>query len=97
MDPWPRSEAGRFHRGISLALTLIAAPILAVEALRDHAPLEPADLGATSFAVGLMAWHLRAAFRATPANFPLPNPAPPSRIPAESPRVGYTKDKEARG
>ena len=89
MDPWPRSEAGRFHRGISLALTLIAAPILAVEALRDHASLELAVLGATSFAVGLMAWHLRAAFRATPA--------PPSRIPAESPRVGYTKDKEARG
>ena len=29
MDPWPHSEAGRFHRGISLAVALVAAPILA--------------------------------------------------------------------
>jgi hypothetical protein len=27
MDPWPHSEAGRFHRGISLAVVLIAGLI----------------------------------------------------------------------
>jgi hypothetical protein len=96
MDPWPHSEAGRFHRGISLALTLIASPILTVEALRNHAPLELAVLGATFFAIALMAWHLHAAFRATPANFPAPQTAPP-RIPAESLRMNYRKDKEAKG
>ena len=29
MDPWPHSEAGRFHRGISLAVALVAGLILA--------------------------------------------------------------------
>jgi hypothetical protein len=49
MDPWPHSEAGRFHRGISLAVALVAAPILAAVALRNHAPLELAVLGAGSW------------------------------------------------
>jgi hypothetical protein len=95
MDPWPHSEAGRFHRGISLAVVLIAAPILAVEALRNHAPLELAVLGAAFLVVALTAWRLYAAFRATPANFPVPQTAPPPRIPAESLRMGYRKDEEA--
>src|ERR671910_904062 len=46
MDPWPHSEAGRFHRGISLAVTVIAGLILAAEAIRNHAPVELAVLGA---------------------------------------------------
>ena len=41
MDPWPHSEAGHFHRGISLAVALIAGLILAAESTRNHAPLEP--------------------------------------------------------
>jgi hypothetical protein len=91
MDPWPHSEAGRFHRGISLSVALVAAPILAAVALRNHAPLELAVLGAAFLVVALTAWRLHAAFRATPANFPVPQPAPP-RIPAESPRMGYGKE-----
>ncbi len=95
MDPWPHSEAGRFHRGISLAVALIAAPILGAVALRNHAPLELVVLGAAFLVVALTAWHLHSAFRATPANFPVPQTAPPPRIPAESPRMGYRKDEEA--
>jgi hypothetical protein len=93
MDPWPHSEAGRFHRGISLAVALVAAPILAAVALRNHAPLELAVLGAGFLVVALTAWHLHSAFRATPANFPVPQPAPPPRIPAESLRMGYGKEE----
>jgi len=96
MDPWPHSEAGRFHRGISLAVALVAAPILAAVALRNHAPLELVVLGAAFLVVALTAWRLHAAFRATPANFPIPRPVPPTRMPAESPRVGYRKDREAK-
>jgi hypothetical protein len=92
MDPWPHSEAGRFHRGISLAVALVAAPILAAVALRNHAPLELVVLGATLLVVALTAWHLHSAFRSTPANFPVPQPAPPSRTPAESLRMGYRKE-----
>ena len=95
MDPWPHSEAGRLHRGISLAVALVAAPILAAVALRNHDSLELAVVGTAFLVVALTAWHLHAAFRATPANFPVPQTAPPPRIPAEYLRVGYRKDEEA--
>jgi hypothetical protein len=95
VDPWPHSEAGRFHRGISLAVVLIAGLILTAEALRNHAPLELAILGATLVMVALMAWHLHSAFRATPANFPVPQ-TPPITIPEETLSTGYKKSKETR-
>ncbi len=94
MDPWPHSEAGRFHRGISLAVALVAAPILIAETVRNHAPLELTVLGTAFLVVALTAWRLHAAFRATPASFPVPTKTLPPRIPAESLRVGYGKDGE---
>jgi hypothetical protein len=93
MDPWPHSEAGRFHRGISLAVALIAGLILAAESTRNHAPLELAVLGAVLAAVMLVAWHLHAAFRATPANFPTPRAAPSSNILTDPVQMGYRKSK----
>jgi hypothetical protein len=95
MDPWPHSEAGRFHRGISLAVALIAGLILAAEAVRNHATLELAVLGAILFVVALAAWHLHAAFRATPANFPAPRLAPSSKTPKIPVQAGYRKSKKA--
>jgi hypothetical protein len=93
MDPWPHSEAGRFHRGISLAVAFIAGLILAAESTRNHAPLELAVLGAVLAAVMLVAWHLHAAFRATPANFPTPRAAPSSNILTDPVQMGYRKGK----
>ncbi len=93
MDPWPHSEAGRFHRGISLAVALIAGLILAAEAVRNHATLELAVLGAILFVVALAAWHLHAAFRATPANFPAPRLAPSSKTQINLVQAGYRKSK----
>jgi hypothetical protein len=91
MDPWPHSEAGRFHRGISIAVVLIAGLILAAETLRNHAPLELAVLGVVFLAVVLTGWHLHAAFRNSPANFPVPKVPP---IPPVQPlRAGYRKAK----
>ena len=91
MDPWPHSEAGRFHRGISLAVVLIAGLILVAETLRNHAPLELAVIGVVLLAVVLTGWHLHAAFRASPANFPVPKVSP---IPPVQPlRAGYRKAK----
>ena len=94
MDPWPHSEAGRFHRGISVVVALIAALILAAETLRNHAPLELAVLGATLVVVALTLWHLHAAFRTTPANFPASRAMP--SVPEEQPLAGYRKSKEPR-
>ena len=96
MDPWPHSEAGRFHRGISLVVALIAGLILVAETLRNHAPLELAVLGATLVVVALTLWHLQAAFRTTPANFPVFQAEPSSPVPGEGRPTGYRKSKEAR-
>ena len=73
-------------------MALIAGLILAAEAIRNHAPLELAVLGAVLATVILVARHLHA-FRATPANFPGPHPMPPESIPEEALRTGYRKSK----
>lgn len=92
LDPWPHSEAGRFHRGISLSVAAIAGPILVVEAFRNHALVELYILGAILAIVAFACWRLHAAFRATPANFPVSRPAPPPRMPDGFPHIGYRKD-----
>jgi hypothetical protein len=96
MDPWPHSEAGRFHRGISLVIALLAVLVLLVEALRNHAPLELAVLGTALASVLAAAWHLHAAFRATPANFPAPRATPTAPVPEQALLTGYRKGKGAR-
>jgi hypothetical protein len=96
MDPWPHSEAGRFHRGISLVVALIAGLILAAETLRNHAPPELAVLGVALMVVALTVRHLYSAFRTTPANFPGPQTAPPSSFHREDRLVGYRKSKQVR-
>ena len=94
MDPWPHSEAGRFHRGISLVIVLLAALVLSVEALRNHAALELAVLGTVLVVVALTAWHLHAAFRTTPANFPVRGDADlPHFATEQTPYAGYRKGK----
>ena len=93
IDPWPHSEAGRFHRGISLAVTLVAGLILAAEILRHHAPSDLAVLGVTLVVVALAAWRLHSAFRASPANFPVGFAAPTPERPLPT---RYTKSKKGR-
>ena len=73
MDPWPHSEAGRFHRGISVVLALVAGLILAAEGLAQPRPTRSWSSSASTLAVvALAAWHFHSAFRASPANFPVP-------------------------
>jgi hypothetical protein len=70
LDPWPHSEAGRFHRVIALSMVVLAPFICAVGLARHH---EPADLVLllTVAAAALLAgrWLARD-LRAHPANFP---------------------------
>jgi hypothetical protein len=96
MEPWPHSEAGRFHRGTSLAVVLIAGLILAVEATRNHAPLELAVLGAVLATTMLVAWHLHAVFRATPANFPDYRSISQVPTPGQITSGGYVENKSGR-
>jgi hypothetical protein len=75
LDPWPHSEAGRFHRGISVLMVVLGALILLVEGLRHHQPAELALLaGLLAAAAAAGRWLLRD-LRAHPANFPAPSPS----------------------
>jgi hypothetical protein len=70
IDPWPHSEAGRFHRGIAVAMMGLAALILTIAAVRNH---EPSQLALLAPALGLVLVILgraTAALRAAPAAFP---------------------------
>lgn len=96
MDPWPHSEAGRFHRGISLVIALIAGLILATETMRNHALPELAVLGAALVVVVLTFWHLHAAFRKTPANFPVFRATPTAPVSEEDLLAGYRESKKGR-
>ena len=72
MDPWPHSEAGRFHRGLSLLLAGIGALVLVVGLVREHAPVEAAVLGTLLLATAFVVRWLARDFVAHPANFPAP-------------------------
>jgi hypothetical protein len=70
IDPWPHSEAGRFHRGIALAMVGSALLVIAAGAGLNHRAADLAVLGAAlllSTAVGL---YLLADFRSAPSGFP---------------------------
>ncbi len=70
LDPWPHSEAGRFHRGLSLLLTALAVFIMTSALVRHHEPSEALLLlGLLAVAAVVGRWLLRD-FRAHPANFP---------------------------
>jgi hypothetical protein len=70
LDPWPHSEAGRFHRVIAVVMVAVAGLILLVEVARHHALFEWSLLGGLLIpTVWAMAWLLRD-LRRHPANFP---------------------------
>jgi hypothetical protein len=70
MDPWPHSEAGRFHRGLCLVLVALAGLIVALETVRHHEPRELIVLAVVLACVFLTAGRLVPAFRSSPVNFP---------------------------
>ena len=77
--PWPHSEAGRFHRGLSLVLVGIAGLLLFVAAAR-HLELSTLVLGPPLLFTALLGRRFSDHFRATPANFPAPTPATGLRV-----------------
>ena len=70
VDPWPHSEAGRFHRGLSLVLVVLAGLILVVELTRHHRPAEALALVGALAVVALAAGFLARDFLAHPSGFP---------------------------
>jgi hypothetical protein len=75
VDPWPHSEAGRFHRVIALMLVVLAALVLVVGLARNHAPSELAALGGLLVLTALVIRLLGRDLRAHPSGFPEATPS----------------------
>jgi hypothetical protein len=71
VDPWPHSEAGRFHRVIALMLVVLAALILVVELARNHRASDDAALVGVLVVVAIATRWLLRDLRAHPASFPV--------------------------
>lgn len=70
MDPWPHSDVGHFHRGLSVVLVALAGLILCVEALRNHAPMDLLALALPAAITAIAGPRLIADFLTTPSRFP---------------------------
>ena len=75
LDPWPHSEAGRFHRVISVLLVVVAALVLLAELARNHSPAEAGVLLGLLAVVAFAATQLLRDLRLHPASFPAPTPS----------------------
>ncbi len=73
LDPWPHSEAGRFHRGISVAMVALAVVVSGVALVRAGSATDVAALGACLMVALAMLLRMAAALRATPTGFPTPS------------------------
>lgn len=74
VDPWPHSEAGRFHRGIACAVTVLAA-LLPLASMVGRSATEAGVLLVASVAALVASWPLWSHLRKSPAGFPEHVPA----------------------
>jgi hypothetical protein len=86
LDPWPHSEAGRFHRVIALLLVCLAGLVLVVVLVRQHTAAEAALLGGMLALTALAGRWLLRDLRNHPSGFPEPSAA-----------TGLRLDVDARG
>lgn len=84
LDPWPHSEAGRFHRVIAVSIACFGILVIGAGAGLHHASADLAVLGAALLVNTFVALHLWADLRSAPTGFPWvegqrsgPAPVPP--------------------
>jgi len=70
LDPWPHSEAGRFHRGVCVVLVVLAAVIAGLALVRSEGTGEALVLAGVFGVAVAVAGRLLAAFRRLPSGFP---------------------------
>jgi hypothetical protein len=88
LDPWPHSEAGRFHRVIAISIVCFGLLVLGAGAALNHSAADLAVLGAALLLDTAVALYLFADLRSAPSGFPwvegersgpAPTPAQPAR------------------
>jgi hypothetical protein len=63
MDPWLKSAIGRFHRGISLLLLVLASLIIVIELFRHNHGIERLVLATVMIMVSLLCINLARSLR----------------------------------
>jgi hypothetical protein len=90
LDPWPHSEAGRFHRGIAVAMVGFGVLVICAGVGLHHGAADLAVLGAALLTCAAIGLYLLADLRSAPAGFPWPegqrSGVPPIPDRAPSPR-----------
>jgi hypothetical protein len=70
LDSWPHSEAGKFHRGISVVLLALGVLVIAIAAVRNHEPAELLALGLALIPIAIALPRMLSSVLATPSGFP---------------------------
>ena len=70
VDSWPHSEAGRFHRGISVVLLALAILVIVIVAVRHHEPDELVMLCLALLPVVVVLSRMLTTVLHTPSGFP---------------------------
>lgn len=70
VDPWPSSEAERFHRGVACTVAVIAVVWPLLSMLGDRTAAERAVLGCAGLLILAGSWPLWSHLRQAPAAFP---------------------------
>jgi hypothetical protein len=73
LDPWPHSEAGRFHRTIAVAIVAFGLLVIGAGAALNQGPGDLAVLGGALLISTLVCLYLLADLRSTPSGFPWPD------------------------
>jgi len=69
IDPWPHSEAGRFHRGIACSVAVLAI-LLPLVSMIGRSALEAGILALVAAGATVASWPMWSHLRRAPAGFP---------------------------
>lgn len=92
-EPWPHSEAARFHRGLVLVLIGIAVLLLMAMAIRHHGPGDLAVILLPLVCSVLLAHRFTAHLRRTPSGFPAASTSTGLRVTKPS-RTTWASDRK---
>jgi hypothetical protein len=85
LDPWPHSEAGRFHRGIAAAMVGFGSLVIVAGAFLHHEAGDVAVLAAALLICAMIGLHLLVGLRSSPSGFPWPDGARSGAAPTPAP------------